>query len=94
MRTNSVATTGEDWLRLMDSKAETQARFENFNIIGTLKDHKEWYEDDPTQAAAGATMSIKNVRQVQKEYLEFTQHGHTSVLNHYENFLANLAKYE
>ena len=41
MRTNIVAMTDKDWLRWTETKQVTQARFESFNIIGILKDHKQ-----------------------------------------------------
>ena len=39
-------------------------------------------------------MTVKKINQIQKEYLDFAQQQHTSILSHYENFLAILAKYE
>ena len=39
-------------------------------------------------------MMVKKINQIQKEYLDFAQQQHTSILSHYENFLAILAKYE
>jgi phenylacetate-coenzyme A ligase PaaK-like adenylate-forming protein len=72
----------------------TRTHFENFNIIGILQDHKRWYENDPTQGVAGATMTVTKISEIQKKYLDFIQQQHTSILTHYENFMAILAKYE
>ena len=73
MRTNIVATTDDAWLRWIETTEETQQRFANFNIVGILKDHKKWYEYDPTEVVAGAEMTVKKINQIHKEYLEFTQ---------------------
>jgi len=94
MRTNIVATTDPGWERWQQTSQATRDRFENFNITGILADHKIWYENDPTQGAAVAAMAVTKINQIQKEYLDFSQQQYTSILTHYENFLAILAKYE
>ena len=72
MRTNIVATTDPDWERWQQPATATRDRFDNFDIIGILVDHKVSYENEIAQGMTGAIVGVAKIKDIQKEYLEFS----------------------
>ena len=94
MRTKIAATTDQAWLTEQLSVNASKLRYDTFDIIGILADHKKWYENVPAGGVGGVKKGVSGKAEVETQYLLFEQASHVSILVHHENFLAILSKYE